>query len=446
MKDIKIALVGSGMICGGLAVNALMNDYPTIIYDVIDLDKVRATIQNVVQIMVDAGAMSEEKGKEVLANARYTNDLEEAVRDVDFVQECVPERIELKRSVYRQIQEIRGADVIIASSTSATMPSVLQEDALYPETILVGHPYNPSYLLPLIEICGGTKTSEENIQKAMEIYKGMGKVPVHCKKEVPGFIVNRLSWSAMDIAKETVMNGVCSVEDMDKAIMYGPGMRMAVTGQILVLDDTGKLLNTIDAVYNETPLHIDDMTFDANANMYLTHFAGDITNPVGGVYRLEAKDGYKTVTPVIENMVGPNGLSLSPDGTTLWVSESTRGTILRVGLNEEGFAEGRTPDSGVHPVYTCTGMNGPDSNKTDSNGNLYQVVFGTGRAVILNERGIPTHNLIIEGSEKGEMLFTTNLTIEPGTTNGYFVGGGKTGGWICKFDALSTGTLLYSHQ
>ena len=404
------------MIGGGLAVNALMNDYPTIIYDVIDLDKVRATIQNVVQIMVDAGAMSEEKGKEVLANARYTNDLEEAVRDVDFVQECVPERIELKRSVYRQIQEICGADVIIASSTSATMPSVLQEDALYPETILVGHPYNPSYLLPLIEICGGTKTSEENIQKAM------------------------------DIAKETVMNGVCSVEDMDKAIMYGPGMRMAVTGQILVLDDTGKLLNTIDAVYNETPLHIDDMTFDANANMYLTHFAGDITNPVGGVYRLEAKDGYKTVTPVIENMVGPNGLSLSPDGTTLWVSESTRGTILRVGLNEEGFAEGRTPDSGVHPVYTCTGMNGPDSNKTDSNGNLYQVVFGTGRAVILNERGIPTHNLIIEGSEKGEMLFTTNLTIEPGTTNGYFVGGGKTGGWICKFDALSTGTLLYSHQ
>lgn len=219
-----------------------------------------------------------------------------------------------------------------------------------------------------------------------------------------------------------------------------------VTGQILVLDDTGKLLDTIDAVYNETPLHIDDMIFDANANLYLTHFAGDITNPIGGVYRLEANDGYKTVTPVIENMVGPNGLSLGPDGTTLWVSESTRGTILRVGLNEEGFAEGRSPDSGVHPVYTCTGMNGPDSNKTDSNGNLYQVVFGTGRAVILNERGIPTHNLIIEGSEKGEMLFTTNLTIEPGTTNGYFVGGGKTGGWVCKFDALSTGTLLYSHQ
>lgn len=258
MKDIKIALVGSGMIGGGLAVNALMNDYPTIIYDVIDLDKVRATIQNVVQIMVDAGAMSEEKGKEVLANARYTNDLEEAVRDVDFVQECVPERIELKRSVYRQIQEIRGADVIIASSTSATMPSVLQEDALYPETILVGHPYNPSYLLPLIEICGGTKTSEENIQKAMEIYKGMGKVPVHCKKEVPGFIVNRLSWSAMDIAKETVMNGVCSVEDMDKAIMYGPGMRMAVTGQILTLSlGVQGGLRAVAAKYGKEPSESD---------------------------------------------------------------------------------------------------------------------------------------------------------------------------------------------
>ena len=258
MKDIKIALVGSGMIGGGLAVNALMNDYPTIIYDVIDLDKVRETIQNVVQIMVDAGAMSEEKGKAVLANARYTNDLEEAVRDVDFVQECVPERIELKRSVYRQIQEIRGADVIIASSTSATMPSVLQEDALYPETILVGHPYNPSYLLPLIEICGGTKTSEENIQKAIEIYRGMRKVPVHCKKEVPGFIVNRLSWSAMDIAKETVMNGVCTVEDMDKAIMYGPGMRMAVTGQILTLSlGVQGGLRAVAAKYGKEPSESD---------------------------------------------------------------------------------------------------------------------------------------------------------------------------------------------
>lgn len=94
---------------------------------------------------------------------------------------------------------------------------------------------HPSYLLPLIEVCGGRETSDEVIAKAIEIYKGMGKVPVHCKKEVPGFIVSRISWSAMDIAKEIVMDGVCSVEDMDKAIMYGPGMRMAITGQILTL-------------------------------------------------------------------------------------------------------------------------------------------------------------------------------------------------------------------
>lgn len=289
MKDIKIALVGSGMIGGGLAVNALMNDYPTIIYDVIDLDKVRETIQNVVRIMIDAGAMSEEKGKEVLANARYTNDLQEAVRDADFVQECVPERIELKRSVYRQIQEIRGADVIIASSTSATMPSVLQEDALHPETILVGHPYNPSYLLPLIEICGGTAASEENIQQAMEIYRGMGKVPVLCKKEVPGFIVNRLSWSAMDIAKETVMNGVCSVEDMDKAIMYGPGMRMAVTGQILTLSlGVQGGLRAVAAKYGKEPSESDLVCADG-VDEEIANRPEECGNTVEGVEKFRDK-------------------------------------------------------------------------------------------------------------------------------------------------------------
>ncbi|MCI8991952.1 MAG: 3-hydroxyacyl-CoA dehydrogenase family protein [Eubacterium sp.] len=235
MRKTKIAFVGSGMIGGGLAVNALLNDYPTVIYDVAEPEKVEKTIQNVVQIMVSAGAFSEERGNELLKNASYTDDLKEAIKDVGFIQECVPEKIELKRSVYRQIQEVRGNEVLIASSTSATMPSVLQESALYPETILVGHPYHPSYLLPLIEVCGGKKTSEESIEKAMEIYGGMGKVPVRCRKETPGFLVNRLSWAAMDIAKEAVMEGICTVEDIDKAIMYGPGMRMAVTGQILTL-------------------------------------------------------------------------------------------------------------------------------------------------------------------------------------------------------------------
>lgn len=235
MEKVKMAFAGSGMIGAGLAVNALINGHHVAVYDVIDVEKIEQNIRKVMDIMKDAQAVSADEADAAMARASYTNDLAEAVRDAVFVQECVPERIDLKRSIYRQVQEVCGRNIVIASSTSAIMPSVLQEDALYPENIVVGHPYNPSYLLPLIEVCGGEGASEETIQKVMEIYSSMGKTPVYCRKEVEGFIVNKLSWAAMDVAKQLVLDGVCSVEDMDKAIMYGPGMRMAVTGQILTM-------------------------------------------------------------------------------------------------------------------------------------------------------------------------------------------------------------------
>ena len=106
---------------------------------------------------------------------------------------------------------------------------------MYPGSIVVGHPYNPSYLLPLIEICGGEGADPTIMAKAKEIYEAMGKVPVICKKEINGFVVNRLSWAALASAKECIQEDICSVEDIDKAIMYGPGMRMAVTGQMLTM-------------------------------------------------------------------------------------------------------------------------------------------------------------------------------------------------------------------
>lgn len=235
MTQYKIAFVGTGIIGGGLAVNAMLGGNQVVLYDVIVPEKVRENIQGIMDIMVNAGAATREEAEQAMSSAVFTDDLKKAVLDVDFVQECIPERIRLKRDAYRTIQEVTGAKAVIASSTSALFPSDLQEGALYPERILVGHPYNPSYLLPLIEVCGGKMTGRDSIEKAMEIYKSMGKVPIECKKEVKGFVVNRVSWNVMATAKEIVEAGICSVEDMDKAIMYGPGMRMAVTGQLLTM-------------------------------------------------------------------------------------------------------------------------------------------------------------------------------------------------------------------
>ena len=235
MQNRKLAFIGSGIIGGGLAANALLKGFFCSIYDVIEPERIRQSIRSILDTMKEAGAITSEQAEKALMNAFFTNNLEEAVRNTELVQECVPEKLDMKQGIYRQIQEVCGDHAVIASSTSAMMPSVLQEGALYPECILVAHPYNPSYLLPLIELCGGGKTSEEALEKAEEVYRAMGKEPVVCRKEREGFLVNKLSWAVMDEAKKAVMEGACSVEDMDKAIMYGPGMRMAVTGQILTL-------------------------------------------------------------------------------------------------------------------------------------------------------------------------------------------------------------------
>ena len=230
----KITFVGTGMIGGGLAANAALNGNEVILYDVLDCRQVEQNMKNIFDILVEAGAVSAEKAGEAFERLHITGDLAEAVRDAEFIQECVPERLELKQSTYRQIQEITGDGPIIASSTSGMFPSDLSRGALFPEKIIVGHPYNPSYLLPLIEVCG-PHADDETLSKAMETYKAMGKVPILCRKEVEGFIVNQLSWAVMGGAMKAVDNGVCTVEDVDKGLMYGPGLRMAITGQLLTM-------------------------------------------------------------------------------------------------------------------------------------------------------------------------------------------------------------------
>ena len=233
----NITFVGTGMIGAGLASNAILRDFNVTLFVRGEAKEkaLRETLDKIFGILIDAGATTRADVDEKMAKVKFCYDMAESVKDADFVQESVSEQIELKHKTYRTIQESAGKDVIICSSTSALFPSKLSEGALYPENILVGHPYNPSYLLPLIEICGGPTGSEAAVEKAKEIYTAMGKVPLVCRQEINGFIVNRLSWAALETAKESVAKGICSVDDMDKAIMFGPGMRMAVTGQLLTM-------------------------------------------------------------------------------------------------------------------------------------------------------------------------------------------------------------------
>ena len=165
----------------------------------------------------------------------FTTDLQEAVRSTDLVQENGPERIDFKKKLYGQLDEVLPSDVIIASSSSGLTMSEIQSGCpLHPERCVIAHPFNPPHLIPLVEIVGGAKTSEETIRRASEFYTVLGKRTVRLHKEVPGHVANRLQAALAREVYHLVGEGVVSVADVDTAVCWGPGLRWGIMGQVLL--------------------------------------------------------------------------------------------------------------------------------------------------------------------------------------------------------------------
>jgi 3-hydroxyacyl-CoA dehydrogenase len=165
----------------------------------------------------------------------FTADLPAAVRAADFVQENGPERIDFKKKLYGQLDELLPPDVIIASSSSGLTMSEIQQGARsHPERCVIGHPFNPPHLVPLVEIVGGAKTSEGTIQRVSEFYTSLGKQTVRLRKEVPGHVANRLQAALAREVYYLVADDVVSVTDVDKALCWGPGLRWGIMGQVLL--------------------------------------------------------------------------------------------------------------------------------------------------------------------------------------------------------------------
>src|SRR5256886_185820 len=165
----------------------------------------------------------------------FTPDMPAAVKSADFVQENGPERIDFKKKLYQQLDELLPADVIIASSSSGLTMSAIQSACdLHPERCVIGHPFNPPHLVPLVEIVGGAKTSEATIERATEFYTSLGKQAVRLRKEVPGHVANRLQAALAREVYYLVAEDVISVADVDKALCWGPGLRWGIMGQVLL--------------------------------------------------------------------------------------------------------------------------------------------------------------------------------------------------------------------
>jgi carnitine 3-dehydrogenase len=169
------------------------------------------------------------------SNLKFTTALAEAVKGADLVQENGPERIDFKKKLYGQLDELLPPDVIIASSSSGlTMSEIQSGAAAHPERCVIAHPFNPPHLVPLVEIVGGAKTSEATMRRAAEFYTSIGQRTVRLNKEMPGHVANRLQAALAREVYYLVAEGVVSAADVDTALSWGPGLRWGIMGNMML--------------------------------------------------------------------------------------------------------------------------------------------------------------------------------------------------------------------
>ena len=229
MSEIKtVGIVGAGVIGAGWAARALARGY-----DVIGWDPgpnageiLRSKIENAWPALVKIGWAQTATPPAI----RFTTDIEELAKAADFIQESAPENIELKRKLHADLDAHAAPDVIIASSSSGLLPSEIQADCQHPERVMIGHPFNPVYLLPLCELVAGAKTSPATIDKAEAFYKTLGMHTLRVRKEVDAYLSDRLQEAIWREALHIVNEGIATTGDLDAAITYGPGLRWAFMG------------------------------------------------------------------------------------------------------------------------------------------------------------------------------------------------------------------------
>ena len=231
-KEIRrVAVVGTGVIGASWAAQYLARGL-----DVVATDPAPNAEANLRKYVDTAWEQLEEIGLSPGASRErlsFTEDSKQALAHADFVQENGPERPDFKTKFFADLDEAAPVDSIIASSSSGITPSVMQSACKHPERVIVGHPFNPPHIVPLVEVVGGTKTSPEAIQRAMRFYASIGKKPIHLRKEIPGHVANRLQAALYKEMLYLIEQDVLSVEDTDIAVSYGPGLRWGVMGQSL---------------------------------------------------------------------------------------------------------------------------------------------------------------------------------------------------------------------
>ena len=227
----RIAIVGTGVIGASWAAEYLARGFDVVATD--PAPNAEANLRKYIDEawgQLDAIGLSPGASRERLS---FTTDMKAALARADLVQENGPERPDFKMKLFAEMDDATPPDSIIASSSSGITPSVMQSKCKRPDRVLVGHPFNPPHIIPLVEVVGGAKTSPEAIEQAIAFYTSIGKKAIHLRKELPGHVANRLQAALYREMLYLIEQGVLSVEDTDAAVCYGPGLRWGVMGQSL---------------------------------------------------------------------------------------------------------------------------------------------------------------------------------------------------------------------
>lgn len=224
----RAAIIGGGVIGAGWIARLIENGIDVRAYDP------AADAQQKVEAVLINSRLAYSKltsaPRQAEGSISFVDSIEQAVDKAELIIESVPERLDIKQAVYKNIELSASVDAIVTSSTSGIMPSDLQAKMLHPERLLVAHPFNPVYLLPLVELVGGENTSVETIERAREIYQSLGMHPLHVKKEIEAFIADRLLEAVWRESLWLVKDGIATTQDVDDAVRFGFGLRYAQMG------------------------------------------------------------------------------------------------------------------------------------------------------------------------------------------------------------------------
>jgi len=227
-EEIKVAVIGGGVIGAGWVARFAENGIDVAVYDPAPdaEEKAAAVFENAEHAYAKLTSVP----RATKGDVRFVASIGEAVSDVSLIAEAVPEDPSIKAAVYSEIEDSADPTALIASSTSGILPSTLQKGMKHPERLLVAHPFNPVYLLPLVELVAGKETAPDVIPRATEFYSSIGMRPLHIRKEIEAFVADRLLEAVWRESLWLVKDGIATTEEIDDAIRFGFGLRWAQMG------------------------------------------------------------------------------------------------------------------------------------------------------------------------------------------------------------------------